>query len=242
MTLSAIQWFSLPVEKSSVAKYRAYWNENLEFWANYYHEVANGHERFDRPTWFNALYRATAGRIERSEMHRRFLLTRDFIHRNVTPGDIFNDLGCGAGPFTLEAAMLGARVNAVDFAEIAIRNTRMLVNNVAPEATNRVNYLLGDVSEVDLPKADVTLAIGLTCYIPDVCRFLTNVLPKTKLLYCLYIDPDHWANRLRRAIPYLDVRDLQMHSRATVDSCYRKLGRTLMDRQPFATGYLDLVR
>jgi len=130
-------------------------------------------------------------------------------------------------------------VNAIDFSPAAIEVTRRQVAKYAPDGDAR--YLLADVRRDDLPECDVTLVMGLTPYLTDLEGFLNRALPKTNLFYCLYVDPMHWANRIRRGIPFLNVRSLRAYGRREVTEIYRAHNATLIDRSDFASGYIDLV-
>ena len=220
-------------------KYLDYWNENIDRWGDKYLEISHGQESFDRPAWFVAAYNATIGRIERRLMKERYKRTVNFIHEHVTPGISFSDLGCGTGIFVVEAARRGAIVTAVDFSESSLQTTRKTVANHAPDAS--VTYVQADVQKASLPRVDVTLAMGITPYLTDIDAFLFNVLPCTKLLCCQYTDPQHWASVIRRTFPVLDVRSLQCYGKEYIDALYRKNGALLLKREPFASGYIDVV-
>jgi len=87
----------------------------------------------------------------------------------------------------------------------------------------------------------VRVVMGVTPYISELSAFMDNVLSHTRLLYCLYIDPAHWANRLRKAVPSLNVRRLQFYERSDVDQYYAARSWNLISRTNFATGYIDLA-
>jgi SAM-dependent methyltransferase len=219
--------------------YEDYWNKNIDLWADKYLEISHGGETFDRPAWFTGLYNATIGRLERRLMKQRYGLTVEFIEEYVKPGTRFSDLGCGTGIFVVEAARRGAIVNAVDFSESSLKTARRIVERNAQGAS--VTFIQADLQKDPVPKADVTLAMGVTPYLTDINGFLSNVLPKTGILCCQYTDPYAWASIVRRFFPVLDVRSLQCYGKAEIDGLYRVHGASLLRRKAFASGYIDIV-
>jgi SAM-dependent methyltransferase len=219
--------------------YEDYWNKNIHLWADKYLEISHGSEAFDRPGWFVTLYNATIGRIERRLMKQRYVLTVQFIRDYVKPGTRFSDLGCGTGIFVVEAAKLGASVNAVDFSEASLKAARKMLEHHARNAS--VTFIQADVQKDSLPESDVTLAMGVTPYLTDIEGFLANVLPRTETLCCQYTDPYAWASVVRRIFPILDVRSLQCYGKADIDALYRAHGASLRRRTNFASGYIDIV-
>ncbi len=223
----------------SFVDYCIYWDKNIDKWGELYLDISHARETLSGPPWFAFLYRTTIGRLERRLMAERYAMTLDFLDNHVQPGMVVTDLGCGTGLFVVHAARRGAAVHAVDFAPRALEITRANVARHCPES--RVTYHHLDVQTSDVPASDATLAMGLTPYLSDISGFLGHVLPKTRLLYCLYVDPAYWANRLRRILPFMNVRGLRCHSRGAIDAEYRKHGWRLIERRSFATGYVDLA-
>ncbi len=173
-------------------------------------------------------------------MHERYNYTRQFLVTYVQPGAVVADLGCGPGLFVIESLKLGAgTVHAVDFSEAALEVTREAVRRLSPGGD--VLYLCADVQTRPLPKSDVAVAMGLTPYLTDLPVFLSSALSSTKILLCLYADPDHWANRLRRRLPFLDVRNLHTYSQNFVDEAYLKNGARLLTRRKSGTCFIDIV-
>ena len=221
--------------------YRAYWEQNIDRWADLYLDISHGHETFDRPAWLTALYNATLAKHERKLMRARYQLTVDHLRRFLKQGDAFSDIGCGNGIFVVEAVKIGiGDVNAMDFSEASLAAARRVVAQHAPLAN--VRYIHADIQKpVDLPKSDLSLAMGLTPYLSNMNAFWANVLPQTKTLICHYIDPYHWASRIRTAIPILNVRELRTYDRATVDAGYARHNFTTVQRTNFATGFVDVA-
>lgn len=83
--------------------------------------------------------------------------------------------------------------------------------------------------------------MGVTPYLTDIDKFIAKVTSRTSVLCVQYTDPNHWANRIRKAFPALDVRSLQCYSPDEVDVSYDKHGGFLCWRDKFATGFIDVV-
>jgi SAM-dependent methyltransferase len=220
--------------------FKDYWDNNIGLWADKYLDISHGRETFDRPAWFTAAYNATIGRLEHRLMKERYERTIAFINNFVFEGTTFTDLGCGTGIFVVAALKRGASVNAVDFSPSSLQATRRAVDSHMPNGS--VNYLHMDLrAPTELPKSDVTLAMGVTPYLPDVRPMLSRAIASTDLLCCQYTDPKDWASRVRRAFPALDVRSLQCHDKGDVDKIYLENGATRLERNKFASGYIDVV-
>ena len=219
--------------------YESYWDHNIDKWGELYLEISHGDEALSAPRWFSKIYNASIGRLEAKLMKDRYNRTVEFLDEYLDPGMVLTDVGCGTGIFVVRALKNGASVNAVDFAARALEITKMRVDQYSP--SNNVKYLQLDVQKKPIPESDVAIAMGVAPYISDLPAFLMNILPRTKLFFCLFIDPDHWANQLRSALGFLNVRELQFHSRKQVDAIYSQLDWKLLNRTNFATGYIDIA-
>lgn len=218
-------------------RYRDYWDENIDKWGEFYLDISHGHEILPGPRWFTGMYHATIGRLERRLMAQRYARTIEFLDAHIRPGIVLSDVGCGTGIFVVEALRRGAVVNAIDFTDMAIEMTRANVAKHCP--TGAVRYYQLDVQQQPLPKSDVTLAMGLTPYLTDLPAFFSHTLSNTGMLFCLFVNPRHWANRLRARLPMLNVRGLQCYAVEDVDRLYAQHRWHLIERRRFATGYID---
>jgi predicted RNA methylase len=231
---------SLQHQGFQVSRYREYWEKNISQWAEFYLDISHGHETLEGPSWLGRAYNATIAKYEARLMRDRFELTRAFIEENVHPGVVLADIGCGTGIFVVKAARRGASVEAIDFSTESLKATRANVERHTPDAV--VHYHQLDVQKDRLPRSDVAIMVGVTPYLSNLSGFLDCVLASTNLLFCQYVDPCHWANRLRRTVPVLNVRRLVFHNSRDVDGCYAEHGWRLDKRFRFATGYVDIVR
>ncbi|MBI3044304.1 MAG: methyltransferase domain-containing protein [Betaproteobacteria bacterium] len=227
---------------ASPEKTRKYWDENIDKWADLYLDISHSHESLQAPGWLDFIYKKFIVPHEAKLMTERYRLTMSFIEQFIGEGSVAVDVGCGTGIFTVEMLRRGARVKAVDFAQKSLDLTRALVERIIPDKVGNIEYLLMDVSKQRLPASDAVLAMGVTPYFQEIAPFYDNVLPTTKIFYCLVLDPSHWANRIRRILPFLNVRGMYWFSKSEVDSILARHDWQLIQRTPFATGYLDLAR
>lgn len=223
-------------------KTQKYWNDNIDKWADLYLEVSHSHESLHAPGWLDFLYKRLVMPKEAKLMAERFRLTMLFIDQYIHDGTVAVDVGCGTGIFTVEMLRRGAHVKAVDFAQSSLNLTQSLVEKLVPHKKGNVEYLLMDVSQQRLPESDVVLAMGVTPYLQEIAPFYDNILPTTKTFYCLILDPRHWANRLRSMLPVLNVRHMHWFSKSEIDSILERHNWQLIQRIPFASGYLDITR
>lgn len=223
--------------------YQDYWERNITEWGAFYLDISHGHERLHGPAWLNWIYKHTIVPVEAKLMAKRHELTTAFIRKNVRPGTVFADLGCGTGIFVLEALMQGAsKVHAVDFTSSALDTTRRLVEKHAPDKAALIDYHKLDLQADKHPVSDVSICVGVTPYIRNLDGFLSNAVEATKLLFCQFSEPHHWANRLRVLMPFLNVRKLIFHSRRDVDATISRHSATRVEREDFATGFIDTIQ
>jgi len=223
-------------------KAQKYWDENIDKWGKLYLEISHSHETLDGPRWLGFLYKKTIMPIEAKLMNERYQLTMSFIGEHVRDGIVVVDVGCGTGIFTVEMLRRGARVIAVDFSQSSLNLTKSLVEKLVPEKSANVEYLLRDVSKQRLPDSDVVLAMGVTPYLEKIAPFYDNILPTTKTFFCLILDSEHWSNRIRRALPFLNVRNMHWFPQSEIDSILMHHNWQLLERKSFASGYLDLAQ
>ena len=218
-----------------------YWNQNIDKWGKLYLRASHPDERLNAPKWFEYIYHRVVTPIEAKLMTQRYELTINFINQHVKSGMVVVDLGCGTGIFTVEMLRRGANVIAVDYAQSSLDLTKKAVEKLVPDLSCRIQYLLADITNQKLPFSDVVLIMGVTPYVLNINAFFNNILPNTKKIYCLFINPEHWINKLRKLISILNVRKLNFYNMSIIDGLYRQHNWKLIDRQLFATGYLDLA-
>lgn len=218
----------------------SYWDQNIDKWSDLYLDISHGGETFSSPPVVTYFYNKTIRRYEAHLMKERYRQTMAFIEKHARPGVTLTDVGCGVGLFSVEAARRGASVNAVDFSQAALDATKRNVQKNVPNAGDRVTYTRLDAARDPWPRSDVAFTVGVTPYIDDIEGFYRNAVNSTQLFYCHLVDASHWANRLRKVVPLLNVRNLRFYHRREIDAILARHGWKLLSRQPFATGFIDL--
>lgn len=228
--------------QANKVNYQRYWEQNIEKWGSLYLEYSHGNEQLNSSAWLDWLYKKTIYRLESKLMKDRYQLTLDFVKTHVKPEMRFNDIGCGIGLFTVAALKQGAYVNAIDFSEVALAETKKRVETYAPECLSKVSFHHLNAEQELLPCSDVALAMGVTPYIQHLDYFYENVLQTSELFYCLVVDSEHFLNRMRRILPFLNVRNLLFYSKSYVNQLLIKNQSVLLSRKNFATGFMDLYQ
>jgi SAM-dependent methyltransferase len=218
-----------------------YWDRNISEWGKFYLGTSHSNESLYGPKLFVKVYRSSIGRHEAKLMNKRFNETINLLDSMVKPGVIVADIGCGTGIFTVEILRRGGTVIAVDISESSLSATREAIERLVPTAMDRVSYLQGDVEDLRLMKCDLILAVGVAPYLKDIVGFVRSSLKQSDAIYISLLDRRHWANKIRRYIPQLNVRRLQMADLAACEDAYREVGFKLESRVKLGTGVLDFV-
>lgn len=219
-----------------------YWEKNINNWSKLYLKISHGHEDLACHPWLKYIYHSTITPIESELMKKRYEKTIAFIEKHIQSGDLVADLGCGTGIFVIELLNRGAKVLAIDYTDAALTLTKNLVLEKCPTRQSSVTYLKLDLRKEKIPQCDAAFAMGVAPYISEIEPFVLNIMSGTNLLYLQLTDPSNIFNRIRTCIPALNVRNLKFHDKKTMDYIYIKNQYILIQRDNFATGYLDLIR
>ena len=218
-----------------------YWERNINNWSKLYLKISHGHEELECPHWLKTIYHSIITPIESYLMKKRYAKTLSFISTFVKKGDTVADLGCGTGIFVVELLNRGAKVLAIDYTEAALNLTKELVMNTCPDKQSFVTYLKLDLRNEQIPQCDAAFAMGVAPYIAEIEPFISNVMSGATILYLQLVDPRNIFNRLRDALPWLNVRKLNFHNKNNLNNYYSQKGLHLQKRENFATGYIDLI-
>lgn len=229
------------IKQQDCQKTQEYWNQNIEKWGELYLRISHSEERLNAPLWLESLYHTFITPIEARLMRERYMLTMSFIEQHISTDMVTVDVGCGTGIFSVAMLKKGASVIAVDYTPSSLDLTRRAVETLVPQSSSKIRYILMDVARDVLPLSDVALVMGVTPYVNNVSNFMGNLLTTTDKIYCLFLDPKHWSNKLRKIFPILNVRSLHFHDKDTINNFYNYYGWELLDRKMFASGYLDLA-
>ncbi len=95
----------------------------------------------------------------------------DLLIEVVTPGDTVLDVGCGSGALSIGAALLGARVTAIDLDPEAVVSTaaNAVRNGVAIETSGASLSEISNPGGFDVVSANMTSG-SLTPLLPDLVR------------------------------------------------------------------------
>jgi SAM-dependent methyltransferase len=222
-------------------KTKEYWNQNIANWGKFYSDSSHSEESFDAPSVLGTLYHWLITPIEAKLMKKRYQLTMNFIKNYVKEGMVVVDVGCGTGIFTIELLKRKAHVKAVDYAQSSLDLTKAQVEKLVPNYSENVEYLLMDVTKQQLPISDLVIAMGVTPYINNLEDFYHNILPTTTIFYCLIMNPKNWINIIRKFVPFLNIRKINWFEKALVDDILRRYNWKLVNREDFASGYLDIA-
>jgi 2-polyprenyl-3-methyl-5-hydroxy-6-metoxy-1,4-benzoquinol methylase len=132
---------------------REYWDKKIIEWER---------SAYQGKTTGLTLVEKMASKFRRS-IRERMQISLDLLRPFVAKSAIL-DLGCGSGIFCFKLLRLGAlRVIGIDFSSNAIRiaKERALELGVA----SKCEFIVGDVRKVDLPRADITVGLGLLDYL-----------------------------------------------------------------------------
>jgi cyclopropane fatty-acyl-phospholipid synthase-like methyltransferase len=217
-----------------------YWNKNIDKWSTLYSEN-HSDEVIEMPAWLLPFYRFFVMPMEADAMKLRYKMNISFINEYIKQDMVVVDVGCGTGTLTIKLLEHGAKVIALDFSEKAIEITKTNVEKFSNNI-NEASYICADITKTRLPSSDVVIAMGVTSYLSDLDAFFDNILPTTKLFYYSIHDTKHWANILRKLLPFIDVRHIYTFNKVQVDRLIEKYEFELIERQPFASGFIDIIQ
>lgn len=102
------------------------------------------------------------------EFKERLEVWDDILARNVTPGGLAFDMGCGSGVFSFKLAALGSRVVGVDGAPemIAFCEAQRKERNL--DTLRFVRGTLPRVDETELVNADLVISSSVVEYVTDL--------------------------------------------------------------------------
>jgi ubiquinone/menaquinone biosynthesis C-methylase UbiE len=103
---------------------------------------------------------------------------------DLQPGDVFLDLGCGAGDYSIRAAQEVTRAGIVYALDCREETIKGLAEEIARQELDNVNVLLADVTEaIPLEDASVDLALMATSlHAMDIPAVAKKLFPEIKRL------------------------------------------------------------
>jgi 2-polyprenyl-3-methyl-5-hydroxy-6-metoxy-1,4-benzoquinol methylase len=135
----------------------------------------------------------------RSDMFVRFALSFEVL--GELKGKTVLDIGCGSGPYVIEALNRGAsHVTAVDPAPsmLALVCERLARSGL----TDKCSLVRGSFPSINLKAHDHAIIMGVMDYIADASTFLAALPPLVKVSAVISFPSRHWLRTPFRAFRY----------------------------------------
>lgn len=136
----------------------------------------------------------------RSDVFKRYSLTFETI--KPLEGKTVLDVGCGSGPYVVEAARRGAkRVAGLDMAQAMLDLGHRRAD--AAGVANKCEFILGTFPQ-DSPQEtfDYAIVMGVMDYIADPLVFLSTLAQRVRLCAVLSFPSKHWFRTPLRKVRY----------------------------------------
>ena len=136
----------------------------------------------------------------RSDMFIRYALTFEALQE--IKGSTVLDVGCGSGPYIIEAFKRGASgVTGIDPAPkmLALVQERLRQNGVQE---SRCHLIKGIFPGVRIDRHDFAIVMGVMDYVADPQSFLSALRPVVKRLAVISFPSEHWFRTPFRKIRY----------------------------------------
>jgi len=138
-------------------------------------------------------------RYLRSDMFIRYALTFEVF--GDLKGKTVLDIGCGSGPYVIEALSRGAAmVTALDPAPNMLDLVRSRLDKTP--FSERCSVVQGAFPETNVPVHDFVIIMGVMDYVEDVGAFLAAVKPVTRTAVAISFPSTHWFRMPLRRIRY----------------------------------------
>ncbi|MBL4657214.1 MAG: methyltransferase domain-containing protein [Flavobacteriales bacterium] len=210
-----------------------YWEENIEGFSGFYDTISE--ENIQGASGFTWLYKKFMFPIEKKYMMDRHKAVSDYINENTESGMKVADIGCGSGVYCKMMLERGVFVYGLDYAESAVKLTEKNLESASAEQYKIEQF---DITSSKIPEVDAAISIGVLPYIADLDIYLDNVLPQTDKFLFNFLDMNHPLNRLRKSLPFFDVRSYSFHKFQDVKSGVEQRGFSIVRKTPLATGFI----
>jgi 2-polyprenyl-3-methyl-5-hydroxy-6-metoxy-1,4-benzoquinol methylase len=161
-------------------------------------------DRFART--FDTLYEGKRGRwmqlLDRNfrrDIYVRF--ARTFEAFGDLAGKTVLDIGCGSGPYVIEALRRGAKhVVALDPAQGMLDLVHLRLRDATEQ--QRCELVLGAFPETAPPPADHAIVMGVMDYVKDAGHFLCSLRPLVRASAAVSFPSKHWFRTPLRKVRY----------------------------------------
>ena len=168
----------------------------------YFGSFADDYHRAFQGGGANPLHHLINRMFRRKTFARRTELVEALLREHGVAGKSVLDLGCGSGEVSLIAARLGARVTGLDIVEDMLRIARADADGAG--LGHVTTFRVANIMEDELPRADVTMMIGVIEYYTDLEALLARACAATgQLLIVVDTRGPVWRRSLRYALARL---------------------------------------
>ncbi len=135
----------------------------------------------------------------RSDIFIRYAFTFEAL--GSMQGKNVLDIGCGSGPYVLEAFRRGAAyVTALDPAKNMLQMVKKRLEGT--EYLGRTNFVLGAVPGTEEEAHHFVIVMGVMDYVADAASFLKEVRSLTKEMAVISFPSKHWFRTPLRKVRY----------------------------------------
>lgn len=168
----------------------------------YFSSFADDYHRAFEGGGANPLHRLINRAFRRKTFVLRTALVREALQTHGVDGKVVLDLGCGSGEVSIIAASLGAKVIGLDIVPEMVQIARDEARKAG--VAGRTEFRTGNIFVDDLPRADVTMMVGVIEYYSDLAALLHKVCAATgHLLIIVDTRGPVWRRLLRYALARL---------------------------------------
>ncbi|MDH5739404.1 MAG: methyltransferase domain-containing protein [Nitrospira sp.] len=139
----------------------------------------------------------------RSDMFIRYALSFEALGQ--LKGSTVLDVGCGSGPYVVEAFKRGAdRVTAIDPAPnmLGLVRQRLAQAGIAGTRCELIEGIFPDRNGVQIGPHDFAIVMGVMDYVEDPLAFLKALRPLVKRLAVVSFPSEHWFRTPFRKLRY----------------------------------------
>jgi SAM-dependent methyltransferase len=162
----------------------------------------------------------------RSDMFGRF--ARTFDELGDFSGKSVLDIGCGSGPYILEAFRRGAlEVTGLDPAESMLKLARQRIRGTAHEG--HCHLVQGLFPGTELRPHDFAIVMGVMDYVEDAEEFLRKLRPLVRRTAALSFPSRHWLRTPLRQVRYRLRRcPVYFYDRNQIEGLARRAGYSVV--------------